>query len=134
MNGLISYLAIYIGFVLVVACAAILTIQQLSGVSDASKNYRILAELGTSDREISHSVLVQQTIFFVFPVVVGVAHSIVALSIIIDLVEVFGGLTIGGTVGFTTLIFLIAYGGYFCVTYLMSKGIVRDAIRTRHAQ
>ena len=31
MNGLISYLAIYIGFVLVVACAAILTIQQLSG-------------------------------------------------------------------------------------------------------
>ena len=134
MNGLISYLAIYIGFVLVVACAAILTIQQLSGVSDASKNYRILAELGTSDREISHSVLVQQTIFFVFPVVVGVAHSIVALSIIIDLVEVFGGLTIGGTVGFTTLIFLIAYGGYFCVTYLMSRGIVRDAIRTRHAQ
>lgn len=134
MNGLISYLAIYIGFVLVVACAAILTIQQLSGVSDASKNYRILAELGTSDREISHSVLVQQTIFFVFPVVVGVAHSIVALSIIIDLVEVFGGLTIGGTVGFTTLIFLIAYGGYFCVTYFMSKGIVRDAIRTRHAQ
>ena len=134
MNGLISYLAIYIGFVLVVACAAILTIQQLSGVSDASKNYRILAELGTSDREISHSVLVQQTIFFVFPVVVGVAHSIVALSIIIDLVEVFGGLTIGGTVGFTTLIFLIAYGGYFCVTYLMSKGIVRDAIPTRHAQ
>ena len=134
MNGLISYLAIYIGFVLVVACAAILTIQQLSGVSDASKNYRILAELGTSDREISHSVLVQQTIFFVFPVVVGVAHSIVALSIIIDLVEVFGGLTIGGTVGFTTLIFLIAYGGYFCVSYLMSKGIVRDAIRTRHAQ
>ena len=134
MNGLISYLAIYIGFVLVVACAAILTIQQLSGVSDASQNYRILAELGTSDREISHSVLVQQTIFFVFPVVVGVAHSIVALSIIIDLVEVFGGLTIGGTVGFTTLIFLIAYGGYFCVSYLMSKGIVRDAIRTRHAQ
>ena len=134
MNGLISYLAIYIGFVLVVACAAILTIQQLSGVSDAGKNYRILSELGTSTRKISHSVLVQQAIFFVFPVIVGIAHSIVALSIIIDLIELFGGLTIGGMVGITTLIFLIAYGGYFCVTYVMSKGIVRDAIRTRHTQ
>lgn len=133
MNGLISYLAIYIGFVLVVACAAILTIQQLSGVSDAGKNYRILSELGTSTRQISHSVLSQQTIFFIFPVVVGIAHSVVALSVIVDLIELFGGLTIAGMVSFTALIFLIAYGGYFCVTYLMSKGIVRDAIRARHA-
>ena len=132
MNGLISYLAIYIGFVLVVACAAILTIQQLSGVSDAGKNYRILSELGTSTREIAHSVLAQQTIFFIFPVVVGIAHSAVALSVIVDLIELFGGLTIGGMVGFTALIFVIAYGGYFCVTYLMSKGIVRDAVRARH--
>lgn len=134
MNGLISYLAIYIGFVLVVACAAILTIQQLSGVSDAGPNYRILSELGTSRREIGRSVLVQQTIFFVFPLVVGIAHSAIALSIIVDLVAVFGGLTIEGTVGFTALIFLIAYGGYFGVTYLMSRGIVRDAVRTRHAE
>lgn len=132
MNGLISYLAIYIGFVLVVACAAILTIQQLSGVSDAGKNYRILSELGTSTREIAHSVLAQQTIFFIFPVVVGIVHSAVALSVIVDLIELFGGLTIGGMVGFTALIFVIAYGGYFCVTYLMSKGIVRDAVRARH--
>ena len=71
MNGLISYLAIYIGFVLVVACAAILTIQQLSGVADASGNFRILSELGTERRDIAHSVLAQQTVFFVFPLVLG---------------------------------------------------------------
>ncbi len=133
MNGLISYLAIYIGFVLVVACAAILTIQQLSGVADAGKNYRILAELGTRTGEIAHSVLVQQTVFFLFPLMVGVAHSACALSVIIKLVALFGGLTIGGTVGITGLIFVVAYGGYFCVTYLMSKGMVRDFVRTRVA-
>ncbi len=133
MNGLISYLAIYIGFVLVVACAAILTIQQLSGVSDASKNYRILSELGTSTAEIAHSVLVQQAIFFVFPLLIGIAHSVVALTVVVDLIELFGGLTIGGMVGFTAAIFLVAYGGYFCVTYFMGKSIVRDAVRARHA-
>lgn len=133
MNGLISYLAIYIGFVLVVSCAAILTIQQLSGVADAGGNYRILSELGTSLAQISHSVLIQQLIFFIFPLLVGMAHSIVALRVIIDLVTLFGGLAIGGTVGLTAVIFLVAYGGYFLLTYQMSRSIVRDAVRARHA-
>lgn len=133
MNGLISYLAIYIGFVLVVACAAILTIQQLSGVADSGKNCRILSELGTSNREIMRSVLVQQSIFFVFPLLVGIAHSLVALKVVIDIVALFGGMSIGGTVGVTCAIFLLCYGGYFAVTYFMSKGIVSDAIRVRHA-
>lgn len=134
MNGLISYLAIYIGFVLVVACAAILTIQQLSGVADSGKNYRILSELGTSRREVMRSVLVQQSIFFVFPLLMGVAHSLVALKVVIDIVALFGGMSIGGTVGVTCVIFLLCYGGYFAVTYFMSKGIVKDSIRLRHAQ
>lgn len=134
MNGLISYLAIYIGFVLVVACAAILTIQQLSGVADSGKNCRILSELGTSNREIMRSVLVQQTIFFVFPLLMGVAHSLVALRVVIDVMALFGGMSIGGTVGVTCAIFLLCYGGYFVVTYFMSKGIVQDSIRLRHAQ
>ena len=133
MNGLISYLAIYIGFVLVVACAAILTIQQLSGVADSGKNCRILSELGTSNREIMRSVLVQQSIFFVFPLLMGIAHSLVALKVVIDIVALFGGMSIGGTVGVTCVIFLLCYGGYFAVTYFMSKGIVSDAIRVRHA-
>ena len=134
MNGLISYLAIYIGFVLVVACAAILTIQQLSGVADSGKNCRILSELGTSNREIMRSVLVQQAIFFVFPLLMGVAHSFVALQVVIEIVALFGGMSIGGTVGVTCGIFLLCYGGYFVVTYVMSKGIVQDSIRLRHAQ
>ena len=134
MNGLISYLAIYIGFVLVVACAAILTIQQLSGVADSGKNCRILSELGTSNREIMRSVLVQQAIFFVFPLLMGVAHSFVALQVVIEIVALFGHMSIDGTVGVTCGIFLLCYGGYFAVTYVMSKGIVQDSIRLRHAQ
>lgn len=133
MNGAVSYLAIYIGFVLVIACAAILAIQQLSGVSDASRNYRVLSELGCDKSQIAHSVLAQQTVFFLFPLVVGIAHSLVALKVVIDLVRIFGGLTISGMVGFTCSIFLAAYGGYFLVTYVMSRGIVNDAIRIRYA-
>lgn len=134
MNGLISYLAIYIGFVLVVACAAILSIQQLSNVADGSRSYRVLAQIGCDDRQIRHSVMAQQAVFFLFPLVVGLAHSFVALKVIIELVSIFGNMSIGGTVGLTCAIFLAAYGGYFLVTYLMSTGMVRAAIATRYSE
>lgn len=134
MNGLISYLAIYIGFVLVVACAAILSIQQLSNVADGSRSYRVLAQIGCEDRQIRHSVMAQQAVFFLFPLAVGLAHSFVALKVIIEMVSIFGNMSIGGTVGLTCAIFLAAYGGYFLVTYLMSTGMVQAAIATRYSE
>lgn len=134
MNGLISYLAIYIGFVLVVACAAILSIQQLSNVADGSRSYRVLAQIGCEDRQICHSVMAQQAVFFLFPLAVGLTHSFVALKVIIELVSIFGNMSIGGTVGLTCAIFLAAYGGYFLVTYLMSTGMVQVAIATRYSE
>lgn len=134
MNGLISYLAIYIGFVLVVACAAILSIQQLSNVADGSRSYRVLAQIGCDDRQIRHSVMAQQAVFFLFPLAVGLTHSFVALKVIIEMVSTFGDMSIGGTVGLTCAIFLAAYGGYFLVTYLMSAGMVQAAIATRYSE
>ena len=134
MNGLISYLAIYIGFVLVVACAAILSIQQVSNVADGTRSYRVLAQIGCDDRQIRHSVMAQQAVFFLFPLAVGLAHSFVALKVIIELVSIFGNMSIGGTVGLTCAIFLAAYGGYFLVTYLMSAGMVQAAIATRYSE
>ena len=130
-NGLISYLSIYIGFVLVVACGAILTIQQLSGVANAIPSYRLLAELGTDAASLRRSLLAQQAVFFAFPLVVALAHSAVALHVIIDVVETVGALTIGGTVGLTCAIFVAAYGGYFLLTYAMGAGMVRESVRSR---
>lgn len=134
MNGMISYLAIYIGFVLVVACEAILSIQQLSNVADDSRSYRVLAQIGCDDRQIRHSVMAQQAVFFLFPLAVGLAHSFVALKVIIELVSIFGDMSIAGTVGLTCAIFLAAYGGYFLVTYLMSAGMVQAAIAIRYSE
>ncbi len=134
MNGMISYLCIYIGFVLVIACAAIISIQQLSNVADSAKSVRVLSEVGCDTHAINHSVLLQQAVLFFFPLGIGIAHSAVALHVIINLVLLFGGFDIGGMVGVICVVFLIAYGGYFALTYGMSKGIVRGAVRVRHAE
>ena len=134
MNGMISYLCIYIGFVLVVACAAIISIQQLSSVADSSKSVRVLSEVGCDRLAIDHSILLQQAALFFFPLGVGLAHSLVALRVIISLVLLFGGFDIGGTVGLICTVFLFAYGGYFALTYGISKCIVRGAVRVRHTE
>ncbi len=131
VNGLISYLSIYVGFVLVVACGAILTIQQLSGVADAQPSYRLLAELGTDATSLRRSLLAQQAVFFAFPLVVALAHSAVALKVIVNVVETLGSLTIGGTVGLTCAIFVICYGGYFLLTYALGAGMLRESVRSR---
>lgn len=131
VNGLISYLSIYVGFVLVVACGAILTIQQLSGVADAQPSYRLLAELGTDATSLRRSLLAQQAVFFAFPLVVALAHSAVALKVIVNVVEMLGSLTIGGTVGLTCAIFVMCYGGYFLLTYALGAGMLRESVRSR---
>lgn len=131
VNGLISYLSIYVGFVLVVACGAILTIQQLSGVADAQPSYRLLAELGTDATSLRRSLLAQQAVFFAFPLVVALAHSAVALKVIVNVVETLGSLTIGGTVSLTCAIFVMCYGGYFLLTYALGAGMLRESVRSR---
>lgn len=129
-TGLISYMAIYIGFVLVIACAAILAIQQLSNASDSADSYRTLSELGCSERLIFGSLRAQVAIAFALPLAVGLAHSLCAISVLNELVSAFGysdaldGMTLG------LVLFALVYGGYLALTYRMAHGIVRSAVRT----
>lgn len=129
-TGLISYMAIYIGFVLVIACAAILAIQQLSNASDSAGSYRTLSELGCSERLIFGSLRARVAIAFALPLAVGLAHSLCAISVLNELVSAFGysdaldGMTLG------LVLFALVYGGYLALTYRMAHGIVRSAVRT----
>ncbi len=129
-TGLISYMAIYIGFVLVIACAAILAIQQLSAASDASASYRTLSELGCSERLIFGSLRTQVAMAFVLPLIVGMAHSLCALGAINELVSVLGYSDMIGNMTLGLALFALVYGGYLALTYRMAHGIVRSAVRT----
>lgn len=129
-TGLISYMAIYIGFVLVIACAAILAIQQLSNASDSAGSYRTLSELGCSERLIFGSLRAQVAIAFVLPLAVGLAHSLCAISAVSELVSAFGYSNALGDMTLGLALFALVYGGYLALTYRMARGIVRSAVRT----
>lgn len=134
MTGLTSYMAIYIGFILVIACAAILAIQQLSNASDSAMGYRTLSELGCSENTIFSSLRTQVIFAFALPLVVGIAHSICATTAVNKLLLTFGHASIIESVGLGIAIFTLVYGGYLALTYRMAHGIVKGAIRSaRHA-
>ncbi len=128
MNGVISYMAIYIGFVLVISCAAILAIQQLSAASDAQGSYRLLSELGCPTRLMYRSLLVQACIYFLFPLAVGLAHSLVALQVVTEVVALFGSLDITTSAFMCGALFVVVYGGYLLVTYRVARGVIRQGM------
>lgn len=123
-SAIISYLAIYIGFVLVIACAAILAIQQLSSASDAAPSYLLLSELGCPTKMTMGSLLAQTLTFFLLPLVVALAHSAVALSQVMTVVSLIGQGNWAIPILITAVAFVAVYGTYLMVTYFMARGIV----------
>ena len=125
-----SYLAIYIGFVLLITCASVLAIQQLSGTADNVGRYRVLFELGAEPSMVRHALMVQIGVYFVFPLVVAVCHAACALTTINDVVALTVGYDISNALLATVAFVVVLYGGYFIVTYETSKGmILRPAMR-----
>ncbi len=125
LSTVVAYLAIYIGFVLVVACAAILAIQQLSEAGDNAKRYHLLGKLGASRPMLNRALLLQIAIYFLFPLALALAHSICALQVVTDVVSVFGHLDIGFMALVCTAAFLATYGVYFIMTYVSAKRLIR---------
>lgn len=128
MNLMISYLALYIGFVFLIATAAILAIQQLSETSDSLSRYQVLAEIGCDRRMILGSLRTQVLVYFIAPLALAVCHTVCAVSVISDTVLGQLGVSIVEPALMTCALVLVVYGAYLLVTYFTSKGIIRASL------
>ncbi len=123
LAAVVSYIAIYMGFVITISCASILAIQQLSNASDSQRRYKVLSELGASKSQLSRSIFSQVAICFAAPILLALCHSTCALFVITDFVAVFGALDIGLMALMCAAGFLLVYGLYFVITYFASKKV-----------
>ncbi len=133
---IVSYLAIYIGVILLITCAAILALQQLSEASDNIDRYGLIRKLGAEQRMINHALYIQIGIYFIFPLVVALAHSICAMSVVVNVLRLYDSLNITGPLVITTLLVAVLYGGYFIATCYLSHGVIfsRETSKTRMIQ
>ena len=124
---LITYLALYIGFVLLVSTAAILAIQQLSETADSVGRYQRLSSLGCDRSMILGSLRTQTVLYFLVPLGVALVHAVYALCVMNS--GFFAPLGVDPMPGIliTGAFVLVIYGCYLLVAYLASRRVVCDA-------
>ena len=131
MRMMITYLALYIGFVFLITTAALLAVQQLSEASDSLARYRMLAEIGCERRMMFRSIFIQVAVYFLAPLALAACHTACAVSVIardvLDQLGVSASEAVFAAAAFTALV----YGGYLLVTYLASRSLVRASLGKR---
>ncbi|MBR5681792.1 MAG: ABC transporter permease [Ruminococcus sp.] len=126
IGAIVTFLGIYIGFIFLVSCGAILALKELSESADSLPRYTMLRKLGVEEKEITKSIFRQSGIFFLLPLLLACLHSYVGMR--------FGKVGLSMIVGsgytkpilFTAGVLIMIYGGYFLLTFLGSKAIVKE--------
>ncbi len=123
---LISYLALYIGVVFLIAAAAVLALQQLSEASDNAERYGLLQKLGAEEHMIDRALFTQTALYFLLPLSLAIVHSIVGIHVANRVIANLGHMDIVSSIISTAAVFLVAYGGYFLATYFGSRSMIRQ--------
>jgi len=130
---LVLYLGLYLGFVFLLAAAAVLALQQLSQASDNVKRFRLLQQLGAPE-EMRRGALFQQiALAFVLPLALAVLHAAVGMTAANQIIAQVGKVDVARSSAVTALFLLLLYGGYFLATCLGAWNTVKSAGRRRDA-
>lgn len=128
LQALLLYMAVYTGLIFLVACAAILGLQQLSDATDNQRRYDTLKKLGASSSMISKSLFAQIGAYFLIPVIPALAHTTVAFIATVRTVSAFSQVHILSSLAWSAGLIAVIYGCYFAATFISARLIVvRDS-------
>lgn len=131
MRLMITYLALYIGFIFLISVAAVLAIQQLSQVADSSMRFRTLWKLGCDNSMLNRALLAQVLLYFLVPLGLALCHSVCAIGVLSETLLAALGVSLLEPIALAALLVVIIYGGYMVVTYLCAKGMMKSALTER---
>lgn len=81
-SGLIIFIGVFLGFILLICTGSIIFFKQMSDSIEDKESYDILAKLGTPKSIIVRSIYKQVIFFFLSPLVVGICHALLAINLI----------------------------------------------------
>ena len=123
----IGYVGIFYGLTFLVAAAAILALQQLSGAADASRAYRTLSDLGCDASMMRATLRSQVRVYFAVPLAFALVHDAFGLFLVVFLAVAMGSgstaLIIGCVLAFT----LVLMGVYYVLTCRASERLLFGA-------
>lgn len=125
LGALVTFVALYLGIIFLISSAAILALKELSESADNRQRYNLLRKIGVDEKDIRKALFKQIGIYFAFPLILAVIHSIVGIRFIHILLETMGMSSMLASVGMTAVLLIVVYGGYFILTYLCSRSMIR---------
>ncbi|MCR1847990.1 FtsX-like permease family protein [Paeniclostridium sordellii] len=125
-SAMAIFIGLYIGIVFLISSGAILALKELSESADSKDRYKTLRRLGIDEGMINKSLFVQIGIFFGFPLLLGIIHSIFGIQVANMMLESFGRDGLMKSIIMTSIFVVVIYGGYFIMTYLCSKNIIKE--------
>lgn len=127
LAALVTFIAMYIGIIFLIASVTILALKELTEHADNKQRYTILRKIGVDEKMIQHSLLKQIGIYFFVPLVLAMIHAIFGIKFALALasVQVNPDDLIVSIIP-TVIVMIVVYGGYFWATYLGSKNIIRE--------
>ncbi len=129
LRMMVTYLALYIGFVLLISTAAILAVQQLSSTTDSLPRYRMLSRIGCSNKMIGRSMLAQVMVYFLLPLGLAICHTACVIAVLSKSLFDVMHVSVAEPIALTCVLVLVVYGGYMLMTYLTSKNAVSSALK-----
>lgn len=126
LKAVASFIAIYLGFIFMITCAAVLAIQQLSEAADNRDRYLLLAKLGVEENMIHRGLFTQILSYFLFPLFLAIIHSIVGLTAVNKDLSGLDLENMGGSIFVTATFVILIYGIYFIMTYMGSKKMIKN--------
>ncbi|MCM0650208.1 ABC transporter permease [Clostridium swellfunianum] len=108
-SGLIIFISAFLGLLFLAATGSIIFFKQLSEASDDKSRYKILRNIGVTNKEIKKSISKQILVVFALPLVIGIMHSLVASTLLSKIMRINLTLPIILTVGAYTVIYMIYY-------------------------
>lgn len=124
---IVTFIAIYLGVIFLIASSAILALKQLTDASDNKQRYTILRSIGCDENIINKSLFRQIGIFFGVPLLLAVIHSIFGIQFAIKLMAgIASKKDLLPSAVATVVIIGVIYGAYFLATYFGSKNIIKE--------
>lgn len=125
-GAMVVFLGLYLGIVFLISSGAIIALKELSESNDNKERYDVLRKIGCSEKVINRALFKQVGLFFLFPLVLAIIHSIPGISVASYMIENMGKGNMLTSIIITAGFIVLIYGGYFLISYFSSKRIIRD--------
>ena len=127
LGGVVIFIGLYIGLIFLISSGVILALRSLSDAVDSIQRYAMLRKIGVDEKDISKSLFRQTALFFIIPLILAAFHSVFGMKFAMNYVlDFFGTDGMVKSIASSGIIILLIYGGYFLITYLCSKSIIKN--------